>query len=166
MDCGDVIGDCDQLIVVYLEMDTYDGALEHDESAQSQVASTTRRFVAFIIDVFIIGILESLIRFGVRFFGGDGFESGYGARLFEFLVSMAYFTHYDSVERSGTFGKQVMGIMVVDEQGHQLEQKQSAWRTFIKIITGWTVVLWLVPIFTKHRQSIHDFAAKTYVIKL
>jgi uncharacterized RDD family membrane protein YckC len=152
--------------VVYWEMDTYGGSLEHDESAQAQVAGTTRRFVAFIIDVFIIGILESLIRFGLHIVRSDGFEYGYGPRVFEFLVSMAYFTHYDSIERSGTFGKQVMGIMVVDEQGHQLEQKQSAWRTFIKIVTGWTVVLWLVPIFTKHRQSIHDFAAKTYVIKL
>lgn len=156
----------DRRNVVYLWMDTYDGSLEHDESAQAQVAGTFRRFVAFVIDICIIGILESVIRFGLRFFGIDGFESGYNPRIFDFIVSMVYFTHYDSDEMSGTFGKQVLGIMVVDEQGHQLTRKQSALRTIVKIVTGWLFLLWLVPIFTKQRQAIHDFAAKSYVVKL
>jgi uncharacterized RDD family membrane protein YckC len=147
-------------------MNTYDGSLEHDESGQAQVASTFRRFIAFVIDVVIIGILESIVRFGLRIFNLDGFESGYGSRLFELIVSMAYFTHYDSDEKSGSIGKQALGIMVVDEQGHQLSQKQSAMRTLIKLLTGWFFLLWLVPIFTKHRQAIHDFAVKTFVVKL
>jgi uncharacterized RDD family membrane protein YckC len=144
-------------------MDTY-RTLEEEMAVQEgrELAGMGRRFIAILLDALALGVLGFLI----STFGGRGVLSGRsGEQLFNVLLSFLYFAYFDSKERSGTLGKQAMGIMVVDENDQRLEFPQSALRTLVKVVTGLLPLLWLVPLFTRTKQAIHDFAAKTYVVK-
>jgi uncharacterized RDD family membrane protein YckC len=141
---------------------TLEEELAAQEASGRELAGMGRRFVAILIDAIILGV----IGFFVGMFGGRGVLNGpYGERMFDLLLAFLYFSYFDSKERSGTGGKQAMGIMVVDESDQRLEFPQSALRTIVKVLTGLLPLLWLIPLFTSRRQGIHDFAAKTYVVK-
>jgi uncharacterized RDD family membrane protein YckC len=145
-----------------------DNTVMYEEVANPgrEIAGLGRRLFAIILDGVAIWLLELLIKFVLIFFGFATLYYELNSKwIVELLIAIAYFTYYDSDQRSGSFGKQAMGILVVDENDTPLPVGRAALRATVKVITNLLPPLWFVPVFTKYRQGVHDFAAKSYVIK-
>ncbi len=129
------------------------------------------RFVALLIDSIILGIIGWIIGilFGVYTTGfsmnPQGALSGWG--IVTFIIYIAYYTYLEGT-RGQTIGKMAMKIMVVKEDGSQIDMGTAFIRNILRIIDG--LILYLVGailIWTSHKkQRLGDRAAKTVVIKI
>jgi uncharacterized RDD family membrane protein YckC len=147
------------------------------------------RFVAYIVDGFIVGfavmalcipffflmggvaILESLPR--------DGREHLQPAHLAAFLTMIfafigvgiilqwLYYAYLESGEKQATLGKQMLGLYVTDLSGNRISFARGSGRYFAKLITR------LIPLgigyimagFTERRQALHDMIASCLVLR-
>lgn len=155
---------------------------------KSQLAGFGNRLVAQIIDGIILGIAFTLILIP---FGGvaallglgaadnmDGSEEAsaalmglagmsiVGLILFSIIVPFLYEAFMISSPKQATFGKVLMKIKVVGENGERLSFGQALGRSLIKYITSnLCILLWLWPLFNPEEQSLHDLVVKSYVVK-
>lgn len=160
-------------------------------TTQKAICPVWRRFLAFFIDCMILGVVGYLL--GLLFF--DAF-AGLGAwgRLVGFTVALLYFGPLDSVMGGGrTPGKMLCRIKVADRDGKPISLVKSVVRYLVialpfflnglplssdalqspaGLIVGLIVfglggaVIYLL-IFNRHtRQSLHDLAVGSYVIKV
>ena len=149
-----------------------------------------RRFVAWFVDVLILGIIGQII--GVAF-SSFFFSLGPYGRLVGLLFTIPYFGIMNSQIGSGqTFGKRLMKIAVRNKDNKPIE----LWRSIIRISLLATPSLfnqWPIPVFQnpvmvwflslvifglggaifytmafnrKARQGIHDLILGTYVVHL
>jgi uncharacterized RDD family membrane protein YckC len=152
------------------------------------IASVWRRFLAYVIDGIILGILGTGA--GTVFF--DTFSRlGTLGRLVGFCVTVIYFASSDSSFGNGqTFGKHWLKLQVIDAQGHTISFARSFLRSVIfatpsflyglrlpETQTSWIVssliflvILWvggsnlyLIAFDHKTRQGLHDLAVGSYV---
>lgn len=141
-----------------------------------QTASFGRRFTAHMIDLFLIVIvafvmmllaLIPMILFA--FIDDGGFLSLMANNALNVLVYgliILYFALCESSSMQGTVGKRIMGIMVVDEYGERLTFKKALVRGAVKVLLSSILLIgYLMALFTKDSQSLHDTVAKTYVVK-
>jgi uncharacterized RDD family membrane protein YckC len=147
------------------------------------------RFVAYLVDGFIIGIaimalfiplfflmggvtlLESLPRHG-----GERLEPAQFAAFLTMIFALVgvalivkwlYFAYQESGEKQATWGKQALGLYVTDLSGTRISFGRASGRFFAKIISG------LIPLgigyimagFTERRQALHDMIASCLVLK-
>jgi uncharacterized RDD family membrane protein YckC len=137
-------------------------------------ASFGRRFIAWVIDMLLIGIVQGIL---LEIYGfdwtswSDGFiqqESremykGFG---FSGLLSILYFTLFESSELQATVGKRLMGIQVTDYNGERITPIRALVRTLSKYLSRLIVMIgYLMAAFTEKNQALHDFIAATYVIE-
>lgn len=112
-----------------------------------------RRYVAAIIDTFIIILPTLATNYIVPYAGGI---------IFGFI----YYPLFMSSPLQATPGKAVMGIAVVDERGQTLSLKAALIRyvsTFLSALL--LCVGYLMNLFTAKRQTLHDMIASSVVIK-
>ena len=77
-----------------------------------------------------------------------------------------YFASMESGERQATYGKSIMGIAVVDENGNQISFARATGRHFAKGISGAIFCIgYLMAIFTPKKQALHDYICQTLVVK-
>lgn len=130
-----------------------------------------RRLFAFTIDVlliicsyvvlgFILGFqivfspILTLPMLGLWFFGG--------------MISFAwlYFALQESSKWQATLGKRVLGLKVVNLNGERITFIRASVRYFSKIISRAVLMIgFLMILFTKKKQALHDKIAKTLIIK-
>jgi uncharacterized RDD family membrane protein YckC len=82
-------------------------------------------------------------------------------------VGFGYYTIMESSSAQATFGKQLMAIKVVDEQGNRISLGRSALRNILRHIPvlSWFILIgYLLIAFTDKKQGLHDMIAGTYVI--
>lgn len=117
-----------------------------------------RRFVALIIDFFIL-ILPS-------FFVG-GTYSIWGGSGFGFILWFLYKPFFESSILCGTPGKAIMGIVVVTENEQaRLSFKQAVIRFFSSYISFFICFIgYLMQPFTSKRQTLHDMISESIVIR-
>ncbi len=148
---------------------------------QNNLADRGKRFVAYLIDILPI----TLIVFGVFYFfmgfdetlrnyfdRGDSVEPRIKylnqrrwIRDLSFLIWIIYCIFMESSERQGTFGKSIMGIKVVDENGDRLSIGKSIGRNTTKGLSYVVILLGFIWIlFDKKRQGWHDKLNKTFVV--
>ena len=145
-----------------------------------QLADGGKRFIAFLIDAIILGVVSTIL-FGilgaVGFMGASTAETSdsagimaamAGAGLLVQLVSIAiqvgYFTYFESSERQGTIGKSAMGLIVADENGNRLDTQKALIRNIMRLISGMICLIgYLMAFFTEKKQTLHDIVAKTNV---
>ena len=145
-----------------------------------QLADGGKRFIAFLIDAIILGVVSTIL-FGilgaVSFMGASNAETSdsagimaamAGAGLLVQLVSIAiqvgYFTYFESSERQGTIGKSAMGLIVADENGNRLDTQKALIRNIMRLISGMICLIgYLMAFFTEKKQTLHDIIAKTNV---
>ncbi|MFC3158930.1 RDD family protein [Chryseobacterium arachidis] len=148
------------------------------------------RILAMLIDSLILGVFGFLLGL---IFNTFFISIGETAKLIGWVISLIYFSVLNSkINKGQTFGKKIMNIQVVDIQGNFISLKNSFIRAFIlttpfflnglkikgvstfspiTIVQGiiiFTVGLGIIIfyIFNKQtRQSVHDIAVKTYVVK-
>ncbi len=63
-------------------------------------------------------------------------------------------------------GKRILGLSVVDLDGRRLGFGRATWRFFAKFLGLLTFMIgFAMAIFTPKNQALHDYLAKTLVIK-
>ncbi len=143
------------------------------------------RFVAYLIDSFILGIPVMLVFIVLMFLLG-----GFGLMLrrnainpralvgplimgYLFLIVLAlgvgwlYFAGMESSERQATFGKAAMSLRVTDMEGRRLSFGHASGRFFAKIISGMIpfAIGYIMAGFTAKKQALHDMIAGTLVMR-
>jgi len=121
-------------------------------------SSFFRRFIASIIDIFVITLFIVFIQFIL------GFRDGTFFNIIIFLLVWDYFAFQESSTRKGTVGKQAMNLIVTDLEGNKISFIQATKRFLGKFLA--TIPFFagfFLIFFTKKKQGLHDIIAKTLV---
>jgi uncharacterized RDD family membrane protein YckC len=146
------------------------------------------RFVAYVLDVVILGVFIVPILLGLAMLlgvgsaiaalprHGDDFANGFPP-VFGLFISLfalvlvvgtwLYHALLESSEWQATAGKKIVGIVVTDMAAARVSFGRATARHFAKLITG------LIPLgigyimagFTEKRQAIHDMLANCLVLR-
>lgn len=82
-----------------------------------------------------------------------------------FIIWILYCIIMESSKYQGTFGKHIMGIKVIDENGNRLSFSKSIARNISKIVSYLIIALgFLWILFDKKKQGWHDKLSKTFVV--
>jgi uncharacterized RDD family membrane protein YckC len=117
-----------------------------------------RRFIASIIDIFVIILFIVFVQFIL------GIMDGLFFNIIIFLVVWSYFAFQESSTRKGTVGKQAMNLIVTDIDGNKISFTQATKRFLGKFLSAAPFFAGFLLIFlTKKKQALHDIIAKTLV---
>lgn len=159
------------------------------EISRFEIAGFWRRFLAFVIDGFILAIPLIILGFAFR---DIAFALGPWGRLIGYGIIFLYWSYFNSTLKDGqTIGKKLMKIAVVGDNGAYLPISKAMLRAFILALIG-LLNLWALPILQnpviaviaatiifggglallyglifnrKTRQGIHDLIVGSYVVK-
>jgi uncharacterized RDD family membrane protein YckC len=120
------------------------------------------RFVA----VFIDGILLLIVQFGLSyiFYGGFAFGGDFRQTIISNLIGIIYAVAMMGSRHQATLGKMAVGIKVGNADGSRITYGQAigryiaTWLSAIVLLIGYLMVIW-----DKQKQSLHDKLANTYV---
>lgn len=139
-----------------------------------------KRFVAYILDQIIIGIIGFFIiapffaLVGISLFSSD-FEvtdefiftviMGYfSVIILAFTAEWLYFALMESL-KGATLGKMALGIIVTDLNGNRISFGRATGRYFAKILSSLTLLVgYIMAGFTEKKQALHDIIAGCLVI--
>ena len=145
-----------------------------------QYAGFWIRFVAFIIDLFVVAIVVfpvsaviMVVTGGIpRIMGGDvqfralWFLGVLVRGLFNTLVSWIYEAALESSSKQATLGKMALGLKVTDLYGNRISFARATGRHFAKYISGMILGIgYIMAGFTERKQALHDMMAGTLVIR-
>jgi len=116
------------------------------------------RLWAVIIDSVILGavglILSSLLQ-------AEPVQSGVGL-----ILGWLYYAYMESSHRQATIGKMAAGIKVTDLDGNRVTFARATGRHFAKILSALIIMIgYLMVLWTKKKQGLHDIIAKTLVVR-
>jgi uncharacterized RDD family membrane protein YckC len=145
------------------------------------------RFVAHLIDGFILGIIFLAICIPVAMLTGLGATIQSMARNNEpdpaaiaaFASSIAllvgattlgtwlYYAYFESSDWQGTIGKKVMSLVVTDLGGNRISFARASGRFFAKIISGLIpfAIGYILAGVTEKKQALHDMIASCLVLR-
>ncbi|WP_420152957.1 RDD family protein [Siphonobacter sp.] len=140
------------------------------------LASVGNRFLANLIDYFLINIATMLIAYlvGIPIFNLD-FQylnshpealSELYTQLLMVLVPTSFFYRFfqESSRYQATLGKRILKLRVVRTTGEPLSYKDAFIRNAVKEISGYFYMVYIYGLFSRFHQCIHDVAARTYVV--
>jgi uncharacterized RDD family membrane protein YckC len=117
-----------------------------------------RRFIASVIDIFVIILFIVLVQFIL------GIMDGLFFNIIIFLIVWNYFAFQESSTRKGTVGKQAMNLIVTDLDGNKISFTQATKRFLGKFLAAVPFFAGFLLIFcTRKKQALHDIIAKTLV---
>lgn len=150
-----------------------------------QLADGGKRFIAFLIDVVLLWIVQMIVVTILGAVGiaglassnmdnmGDGqtaammayfMGAGLTIQLISIVIQVAYFTIMESSESQATIGKRAMNLIVADENGNRLNTQQALIRNVSRIISAIICLIgYFMAFFTEKKQALHDIIAKTNV---
>ncbi|GHO57178.1 RDD family protein [Ktedonobacter robiniae] len=142
------------------------------ESAQAapaqQYAGVGSRFLAFLLDGIIIGIVFGIINAILGTALKDSFATAIGSvGSIEGLLVFVYYLYMEATQ-GGTFGKKILGLRVVKEDGSLINWSESLIRNLLRIIDGipgFYLVAAILIWTSSRKQRLGDRAAHTVVIK-
>jgi uncharacterized RDD family membrane protein YckC len=76
-----------------------------------------------------------------------------------------YFALMESSRRQGTLGKLALGIKVTDLNGERISFGRATGRYFLKGMSAFLLMLGYLICFSDQRQTFHDYAARTLVLR-
>lgn len=138
-----------------------------------------QRAVAFIIDVVIVGIANWVIMFIIwlpAMFDPTGVMTLIGwiaSFIVPVVIVILYFGLMEASDWQGTVGKKIMSIQVTTVEGSPLSKGQAFGRNGVRALLLAIPVLnilgalgdYLTPLFNENKQTLHDMALKTIVVK-
>jgi len=117
-----------------------------------------RRFIASVIDIFVIILFFVFVQFIL------GIMDGLFFNIIIFLIVWNYFAFQESSTRKGTVGKQAMNLIVTDLDGNKISFTQATIRFLGKFLAAVPFFAGFLLIFcTRKKQALHDIIAKTLV---
>jgi uncharacterized RDD family membrane protein YckC len=168
----------------------YDPYAKHDSADVTEpfipaYAGFWVRFIAYLIDGFVLGIATMVVMIPLFFVmilavpidsgSSDSSNAGFGAAFcciycLTMIVTLVgtwlYFAWFESSKYMGTPGKILLGLAVTDENGNRISLRKATLRYVSKLLTN--VVFWIGFIaiaFSSKKQGLYDMIAHTYVIK-
>lgn len=115
-------------------------------------ASVGRRFVALLVDGFIVGILSTAASLILPILGS-------------LIVWFFYAPILESSEIRATLGKKLMGLQVANSDGTRVSFRTSLIRNLLKLVSTATVFIgFIIALFSDKKQALHDHLAETIVI--
>ena len=134
-----------------------------------------KRLFAYIIDWLILLVIAMLVFIGLGFFmAGSGIDIDdeatmlrleAQANLASFVIAWLYYALLESSSRQATFGKSILGMKVVDNQGQRIGFIRASVRFLAKILSALLLFIGFVMIaFTERKQGLHDLIAGTLII--
>lgn len=134
------------------------GALEY--------ANFWQRAIAYIIDILIQIGIAIIILIPLMIIAGEGIAENDGLmNIISIVIGWLYFATLESSVKQSTFGKRIMGLTVVDVNGNRISFGRATGRHFAKILSVLTLLIgYIMVLFTKKRQGLHDMIAGTYVL--
>jgi uncharacterized RDD family membrane protein YckC len=157
--------------------------------AASTYAGFGQRFVAWLIDSIIIGVLQMFVVTPLLAMVGFGVASNlenpdqlteaeavgmmgaiFGAMatmwLTAFCILILYYSIMESSKSQASLGKMAMGIKVTDMEGNRLTFGKAFLRSIGKILSAMIMYIgYLMAAFTEKKQGLHDMIASTLVVK-
>jgi uncharacterized RDD family membrane protein YckC len=154
----------------------------------AEYAGFWRRFVAYLIDKFIIGVLSLILILPfILFIGLGAFSMGTHSyrdsdfpEAFPVVMALvgAYFTvvlliivaewlYFSLMEskKGATLGKMAMNLRVTDMHGNRISFARATGRYFGKILSGLILCVgYLMAGWTQQKQALHDILAGSLVI--
>ena len=122
-----------------------------------EYAGFWRRFVAWLIDGILIGIVVGLLTTQA--------DQGTSSTI-STIVSWLYFAIMESSSRQATLGKSLMGIYVTGIDGQRISFLRATGRHFAKIISAIILLIgFIMAAFTERKQALHDMIASTLVLR-
>lgn len=126
-----------------------------------------KRAVAYIIDLIIVYaitfVVSSILAMTITFSSEEAL--GEVVMIVSSVIFFLYFILLESSTKQATIGKSFLGIKVVDFEGKRVSVLNSAGRNFARILSGMIFAIgYLMVLFTKKKQGLHDILAKTYVV--
>ena len=134
-----------------------------------QLASNFHRFISFLNDEFLITIL-----FWIIFYDDLREISQNSALISDFVKDKIYYyyalmTMYQIFfihKYSTTLGKMALKLEIIAENGEKISASQIWLRSFVRLISGNFLYLgFVLALFTQKRQTLHDYFAKTIIIR-
>ncbi|WP_078429808.1 RDD family protein [Alkalihalobacterium alkalinitrilicum] len=123
------------------------------------------RFVALLIDSFILGIVQLIITFIFNAFldpdTGDVITS-----IISLFITFAYFVWFQAKNNGQTFGKKLTGIRVANLDGEQVTIGKMALREIIgKTVSTLILLIGFLMAAGRQKRALHDYIGKTVVIR-
>jgi uncharacterized RDD family membrane protein YckC len=138
-------------------------------ATQSRLANPGRRLSAWLLDAALSGVL--IIPILPLMFTVDNEETSFALLLIitgiPTLAAFALLVLFDGGERGATPGKRMLGIRVADRDGGgPIGLRRAALRRLVYMIGGLLLYIgWLWLLIDRDRQTWHDKAARTLVIR-
>lgn len=129
------------------------------------------RFLAWIIDYIIIGVVTSIFYIPSVFLLVNITYAGFILwflfyMVFVIAVPWLYSAFMESSSKQATPGKMVVGVIVTDEAGNRISFARATGRYFAEFLSAFLLYIgYLMIAFTRNKQGLHDIVAGTYVIK-
>ena len=150
-------------------------------ASQAEYAGFWLRFVAYLIDSILLGVVGFIVNFFIGLAFG-AFHPALNPRgnpfnlLFvsffsiQSMVGMAinwlYFAYLESSKYQATLGKLALGLIVTDLQGQRINFGRATGRYFGKILSAFTIYIgFMMAGWTERKQALHDIIASTLVIR-
>ncbi len=161
--------------------------LESKNTGQVKYAGFWLRFVAYLIDDIILGVIGFVISLpfiGTIIFSGiaiSELDECDGSKLFGVAgiigavllliititaVGWLYFALFESSKQQATLGKMALGLKVTDMEGNKISFARATGRYFGKIISNMIFMIgYILAGLTEKKQALHDMIAGCLVIR-
>jgi len=140
--------------------------------------SRLKRFLAFWVDTFIVGVLSFIpVVVVVAVFLRPHIKDGYidvtlgmytsiSMRMLVtfYVVGWLYYCVLESTSRMATWGKRVFNLKVVSKKGGKLGFAKSSVRYLVRSISCLLLFGPAIVFFTRSRRSLHDIITSTSVV--
>lgn len=126
------------------------------ETVSYELADIGTRFIAAIIDGFIIGLVNGLLFGAAKEAGG----------ILSTIITFGYYWYFWTRNNGQTPGKTLMKIRVVKKDGTPIRDADAIVRVIGYYISGAIFLIgFLWALWDENRQGWHDKLANTYVVK-
>lgn len=137
------------------------GDRSDDRLPMPDYAGFWRRVLALLVDALIL-ILPTMLISRILLGEYDADDNNW----VDFLVMLLYKSLMESSSKQATLGKMLIGIKVTDEDGDRISFGRAAGRHFASILSGIILFIgFMMAGWTEKKQALHDFIAKTLVVK-
>jgi uncharacterized RDD family membrane protein YckC len=83
-----------------------------------------------------------------------------------YIMTLAYYLIMPATPFRGTFGKMIMNLQIVTEQGKRISIVRSLWRYIASFVSAILLFFgFILIIFHSEKRGLHDLMANTYVLK-
>ena len=132
-----------------------------------QYAGFWRRFVAMLIDSFILTLIQIGLVVLLVFSAEDIINQWGGLIESLWLIFLwLYLAGMESSSKQATLGKMALGLQVTDLEGNRITFLRATGRMMAKLLSVMTLMIgYLMAAFTEKKQGLHDIVADCLVIK-